>query len=170
MKRVLMWIGGIAFVIGIIINMSSSDEEEVKKEEATAEVDKKETKEETEKKEEKPTEYKVDIDETIELNGATIVLQSLRVKENTADLYAYWNHTSQYDKAHLDLLVTSSFKQGDEHLEIIKGDDNLLNQRDKGIDGSLDLTLELIDESPIEIKFIANTDDAEEEKVTIELE
>src|SRR5690625_1412792 len=159
MKRLALWVVGIVFVISMIGNIASKDKpKEEKVEEVSAEKeDSNDKPNEKEPESKEPTEYKVEIDETIELNGATIVVQSLRVKDNTADLYAYWNHTSQYDKAHLDLLVTTTIKQDDEHLKITKGDDNFLNQRDKGIDGSLDLTFELIDESPVEIKFIANT-------------
>src|SRR5690625_74612 len=118
--------------------------------------------------EDEPIDEKVEIDKTIELNGATIVIQSLRVKDDSTQLYGYWNHNSQYDKAHLDLLVTTTFKQNDEELEITNKD-KLLDQKNKTIDGSLDLKIERIDDSPIEITFTANTDERETESITIDI-
>jgi len=118
--------------------------------------------------EDEPIDERVEIDKTIELNGATIVIQSLRVKDDSTQLYGYWNHNSQYDKAHLDLLVTTTFKQNDEELEITNKD-KLLDQKNKTIDGSLDLKIERIDDSPIEITFTANTDERETESITIDI-
>src|SRR5690625_5086886 len=118
--------------------------------------------------EEEPLDEKIEMDKTIELNGATIVIQSLRVKDDSTQLYGYWNHNSQYDKAHLDLLVTTTFKQNDEELEITNKD-KLLDQKNKTIDGSLDLKIERIDDSPIEITFTANTDERETESITIDI-
>src|SRR5699024_6862709 len=114
----LLWVGGIVFVLAFIGNLASKDDDikaEEPKEEMVKENSKEERQKEKEEVPEEPIEYKIDIDKTIELNGATIVLQSLRVKDNIADLYAYWNHTSQYDKAHLDLLVTTSIVQNGEY-------------------------------------------------------
>src|SRR5699024_3939519 len=111
--------------------------------------------------------FEIRIDETIELNGARVVLQSLRIENNEARLYAYWNHHSRYEKAHLDLLVTTVFKQNDENLDITQGEDKFLRQRSAGIDGGLDLKLKLIDDSPITIKFIETTDEMESKEITV---
>src|SRR5699024_8845910 len=163
MKRLLFLLP----LLFVVIACGTDDEKEVIKEEPE-ETEEPVKEEEPEVEEAEALDEKIVIDKTVELNNATIVLQSLRVTDDTTQLYGYWNHNSDYDKAHLDLLVTTTFKQNDEELEITNKN-KLLDQKNKTIDGSLDLKIERIDDSPIELRFIANTDERETESITIDI-
>jgi|SRR5690625_4054351 len=113
---------------------------------------------------------KIEVEEEIELNNVTLEVQSIHIKDNEAKVYIAWKHWTSYDKAHLDLLLTTSIKQDGEELEIIKGEDKYLKQVDKGVGGSVNATYKLIDnETPIEIKFIETTDEAKEESITVDI-
>lgn len=140
---------------------------------AIPETDEKVTEEKEPEKEpeelgEKPMEKVIEIDKTIELNGAEITLQSLRVKEDSTKLYGYWRHKTSYEKAHLDLLVTTTIKQKDKEIDILNRD-RLLKQRKPMIDGSLNLELKRIDDTPIEITFTTNDDKKESESITVDI-
>ncbi len=172
-KKKIWWIAlaGIIMVfyfIGVMTEDEQADEPELEDKEKN-EKEEEDSKEEKEIEEE-PEELneKIAIDKTIELNDATIVIQSLKVTGDETQLYGYWNHNSQYDEAHIELLVTTTFKQHDEEIEILNHD-TLLKQKKKMIDGSFDIKLERVDNSPIEITFTANTDERDQEKITVDI-
>src|SRR5699024_8119837 len=163
MKRLLFLLP----LLFVVIACGTDDEKEVIKEEPE-ETEEPVKEEEPEVEEAEALDEKIVIDKTVELNNATIVLQSLRVTDDTTQLYGYWNHNSDYDKAHLELLATVTLKQSYQELEVLNAD-KLLEQKKQTIDGSLDLKIERIDDSPIEIVITANTDEREQEIITVDI-
>src|SRR5699024_8296217 len=150
----------IVLVLGVVAAIIQGDDEEVTKEEKPKEVE--------ESEEVGELDEKVEVNETIELNDTTIVIQSLKVTDDKTQLYGYWNHTSKYDEAHLDLLVTTVIEQDGKELEVTNSD-KLLEQKKKTIDGSFDLNIERSNNNPITIKLIANTDEQETESITMDI-
>lgn len=124
------------------------------------------TSSDTEPAEKDSEEIKIEIDEELEVNGAYIKLQSLVIKEDRTSLYAYWNNRTLYE-AHLDYLAPLEIYQND---ELVEFDRDKLNRRvDPGIDGSLNLDLDLLNyEDDITFRFYGEDD--EKEEITISLE
>lgn len=174
-KRILMWIGGIAFVIGIIINMSSSDEEEVKKEEAMAEVDKKETIEETEKKEESEEQTDepivIEVDESIESVDYTAKVQRVKIDDDILTVVFDWENQSDWDPAHFPLLGYVTVEQNGEVLEQAGDLDRQNKQIKHGSFDVYDLEYNLIDDSDVTIRIVStNEHDGSEGKIKVSLE
>lgn len=114
---------------------------------------------------------KIDVDEEIELNGATVKVKSVTIEDDTARIYFIWKHWTQYDKAHMDLLLTTSVMQDEEYLDITNNEDKFLKQINKGVDGPMMVDYKLKDnETPIDIKFTETTDEMKSETVTIEID
>lgn len=166
-KRWWFWVIAIIVVGSWIVGNddkepASSDKEKVETVDKKADA-KNEDKEENE---EKLQEKKIKIDEELEVNGAYIKLQSLVIKDNRASLYAYWNNHTLYE-AHLDYLAPLEIYQNDELVEFDR--DKLTRRVKPGVDGSLDLDLELINHED-EVTFRFYGEDDSKEEITVKLD
>src|SRR5690625_295715 len=108
---------------------------------------------------------KIRIDEKVEVNGAEINLQSIRIKEDDARLYADWVNKTPHE-SHLSYLAPIEIYQNG----IIEIDTEKQERKVKsGVVGGLDIKFKLNNtEDSIEIKIFDKSKD-EYEVITIDI-
>jgi PBP1b-binding outer membrane lipoprotein LpoB len=114
---------------------------------------------------------RIEVNEEMKVANVTANISSITIEEGTIEIPIAWQHWAGNDKVHFSVLAFPAVYQGDQHLEMISGQDSMHKKVDKGIDSMAMLTYKLIDETtPVTIKIIATTDDMEEETVTVKID
>ena len=174
-KKWWVWLIVVVFAIGII---GSGGEDESDQEDNSnniennneVEENKPVDNDETTPIEEESTTKKIEVNQDFEINNVKISLQSITVEDEIITIPFRWQHWVSNDEVHFSVLAYVAVYQGDEHLELVSGEDSQYKKVKKGVDGFVELDYKLIDGGgPLEIKFIRTTDEAEEESITIDI-
>lgn len=121
--------------------------------------------------EEEENKQRIEVNEELKVRNVTANISSVTVEDGTITIPIRWQHWAGNDKVHFSVLAFPAVYQGEQHLEMISGEDSMYKKIDKGVDGMVELKYELIDEeTPVTIKVIATTDQAEEGTVTVNID
>lgn len=114
----------------------------------------------------------IEVKETVKVSSVTALVQEVVISEGVIEIPVYWSHWATHnetDKIHFSYLAYPAVYQGDEHLKMV-GDKGATKQIVKGVESLVALRYELLDEeTPVTIKIIATTDDAEEGVITVDI-
>lgn len=146
------------------------EEKQVKEEEQKEAKGEREAEKEVEHYDESK-ERTIDVKKEVELNGVNVEIQTISIKDNKVTVPIWWSHWTNYDKAHLSLLLIPTLYQGDNSLEMTNGEDTLIRQKEKGVEDRAVLEFELQDDkTPLDVRFIETTDEAKEKSITINID
>lgn len=177
-KKWWVWVIAVLAIGGIIngaIDPYDEDEHQVEaenkkvEEKTEVESDKKETEKEPKKESNTDEEKKIEINKEMELENIKISLENAYVKDSKLSFGFWWSHWATNDKAHFSVFAYPVVTQDGEELEQEDNKDSLLKQTEKGVDSRVDLEYELIDDSPVEIKFKTTSEDPKEETIEVDI-
>lgn len=112
----------------------------------------------------------IELNKEIELDNINIKIENVYVEDDKIRFGFWWNHWASNDKIHFSVLAYPVVEQAGEELEQEDKNDSLLKQTEKGVDSRVDLEYELIDDSPVTIKFKTTSDDPSEESFEVDIE
>lgn len=114
---------------------------------------------------------RIEVNEELKVNKVTANVSSVTIEDGVIEIPLWWQHWASNDKVHFSFLAYMAVYQGDQHLKAVSGEDSMLKKVDKGVESMVRVKYELIDEdTPVTIKIIATTDQAEEGVVTVNID
>ena len=112
----------------------------------------------------------IELSEEIPFVDFTAKIQRIKINDDTLTIVLDWTNQSEYEQAHFGLLAGIDVYQGDDILEMTKGEERLLKQIKKDSFDVVDLEYKLEDnKTPIKITFIPWNEYDEKKELTIEI-